>query len=58
MSKKKRLIGLLCIAVLCSRSLCAQTRQMSLEELFSLADEQSNHVSASVMAGMFHRRYV
>ena len=32
MSKKKRLIGLLCITVLCSQGLCAQTRQMGIEE--------------------------
>lgn len=41
MSKKKRLIGLLYIAVLCCQGLCAQTRQMGIEELFRLADEQS-----------------
>ncbi len=44
MSKKKRLIGLLCIAVLCGRDLCAQTRQMGIEELFRLADEQSESI--------------
>ena len=44
MSKKNRLIGLLCIAVLCSRSLCAQPRQMGIEELFRLADEQSKSI--------------
>ena len=44
MSKKKRLIGLLCIAVLCSQGLCAQTRQMGIEELFRLADEQSRSI--------------
>ena len=44
MSKKKRLIGLLCIAVLCSQGLCAQTRQMGIEELFRLADEQSKSI--------------
>ena len=44
MSKKKRLIGLLCITVLCSQSLCAQTRQMGIEELFRLADEQSKSI--------------
>ena len=44
MSKKKRLIGLLYIAVLCSQSLCAQTRQMGIEELFRLADEQSKSI--------------
>ncbi len=44
MSKKKRLIGLLCITVLCSQGLCAQTRQMGIEELFRLADEQSRSI--------------
>ena len=44
MSKKKRLIGLLCIAVLCSQGLCAQTRQMGIEELFRLADERSKSI--------------
>ena len=44
MSKKKRLIGLLCITALCSQSLCAQTRQMGIEELFRLADEQSKSI--------------
>ena len=44
MGKKKRLIGLLCVAVLCSRSICAQTRQIGIEELFSLADEQSKSI--------------
>ena len=44
MSKKKRLIGLLCITVLCSQGLCAQTRQMGIEELFRLADEQSKSI--------------
>ncbi|MDM8305839.1 TolC family protein [Phocaeicola salanitronis] len=44
MSKKKRLIGLLYIAVLCSQGLCAQTRQMGIEELFRLADEQSKSI--------------
>ena len=44
MSKKKRLIGLLCITVLCSQGLCAQTRQMGIEELFRLADEQSKRI--------------
>ena len=46
MSKKKRLIGLLCIAVLCSQCLCAQTRQMGIEELFRLADGQSQSIQA------------
>lgn len=44
MSKKKRLIGLLYVAVLCSQGLCAQTRQMGIEELFRLADEQSKSI--------------
>ena len=44
MSKKKRLIGLLYITVLCSQGLCAQTRQMGIEELFRLADEQSKSI--------------
>ena len=44
MSKKERLIGLLCITVLCSQGLCAQTRQMGIEELFRLADEQSKSI--------------
>ena len=42
MSKKKRLIGY--IAVLCSQGVCAQTRQMGIEELFRLADEQSKSI--------------
>ena len=44
MSKKGRLIGLLCITVLCSQVVCAQTRQMGIEELFRLADEQSKSI--------------
>ena len=44
MSKKKRLIGLLYVAVLCSQGLCAQTRLMGMEELFRLADEQSKSI--------------
>ena len=44
MSKKKRLIGLLCIAALCSQGLYAQTRQLGIEELFRLADEQSQSI--------------
>ena len=44
MSKKKRLIGLLLATVLCSQSLCAQTRQMGIEELFRLADGQSKSI--------------
>ena len=46
MSKKKRLIGLLYVAVLCSQGLCAQTRQMGIEELFRLANEQSKSIQA------------
>ena len=46
MSKKGRLIGLLCITVLCSQVVCAQTRQMGIEELFRLADEQSKSIQA------------
>ena len=34
----------MCIAVLCGRDLCAQTRQMGIEELFRLADEQSESI--------------
>ena len=44
MSKKRRLIGLWCVAVLCSQGLCAQSRPMGLEELFRLADEQSKRI--------------
>ena len=44
MSKKKRLIGLLCITVLCSQGLYAQPRQMGIKELFRLADEQSKSI--------------
>lgn len=44
MGKKKRLMGLLCVAVSCSQSICAQTRQIGIEELFSLADEQSKSI--------------
>ena len=44
MSKKKRLIGLLYVAVLCSQGLCAQTRLMGIEELFRLADEQNKSI--------------
>ena len=44
MSKKKRLIGLLYVAVLCSQGLCAQTRLMGIEELFRLADEKSKSI--------------
>ena len=44
MSKKERLIGLLCITVLCSQGLYAQPRQMGIKELFRLADEQSKSI--------------
>ncbi len=44
MGKKKRLMGLLSAAVLCSQCICAQTRQIGIEELFSLADEQSESI--------------
>lgn len=44
MSKNKRLIVLLCLAALCSQCLYAQTRQMGIEEMFRLADEQSKSV--------------
>lgn len=44
MSKKKRLMGLLCMAVLCSRSVCAQSRQIGVEEMFRLADGQSKSI--------------
>ena len=43
-SKKKRLLGLLCITVLCGQGLSAQTKQMGIEELFRLADEQSRSI--------------
>ena len=46
MSKKKRLIMLLCITALCSQHVCAQTRLMGIEELFVLADEQSKSIQA------------
>ena len=44
MSKKKRLIGLWCIAALCSQCLYAQTREMGIEELFRIADGQSQSI--------------
>lgn len=44
MSKNKRLIVLLCLAALCSQCLYAQTRQMGIDEMFRLADEQSKNV--------------
>lgn len=47
MSKKRRLIAL-CLIVLCGQGLCAQTRLMGVEEMFSLADEQSTSI------GIYH----
>lgn len=44
MSKNKRPIVLLCLAALCSQCLYAQTRQMGIDEMFRLADEQSKSV--------------
>lgn len=44
MSKNKRLIVLLCLAALCNQCLYAQTRQMGIDEMFRLADEQSKSV--------------
>lgn len=46
MSKNKRLIVLLCLAALCSQCLYAQTRQMGIDEMFRLADEQSKSVQS------------
>ena len=45
MSKKSRLITL-CHIVLCSQSLCAQSKLMDLEEVFRLADERSVSIQA------------
>lgn len=44
MSKNKRLIVLLCLAALCSQCMYAQTRQMGIDEMFRLADEQNKSV--------------
>ncbi len=44
MSKKKRLMGLLCMAVLCRGSVCAQSRLIGVEEMFRLADGQSKSI--------------
>ena len=44
MSKRERLIGLLCATALCSQSLCAQILQIGIEELFRLADEKSQSI--------------
>lgn len=46
MSKSKRLIALSCIAVLCSYSSHAQTMGMGIEEMFNLADVQSESIRA------------
>lgn len=46
MSNEKRLIGLLCTAILCSQGVCAQPRKMGIEELFRLADGQSVSIQA------------
>ena len=46
MSNEKRLIGLLCTAILCSQWVCAQPRKMGIEELFRLADGQSVSIQA------------
>lgn len=46
MSKNKRLIVLLCLAALCSQYLYAQTRQMGIDEMFRLADEQSKSIQS------------
>lgn len=46
MSKSKRLIALSCIAVLCSYSSHAQTMCMGIEEMFNLADVQSESIRA------------
>lgn len=44
MSKKKRLIGLLCATVLCSQGLYAQSQLMGIDELLRLADAQSKSI--------------
>lgn len=44
MSKKKRLIGLLCATALCSQGLYAQSQLMSIDELLRLADAQSKSI--------------
>lgn len=44
MSKKKRLIGLLCATVLCSQGLYAQSLLMGIDELLRLADAQSKSI--------------
>ena len=44
MSKKKRLIGLLCTTALCSQGLYAQSQLMGIDELLRLADAQSKSI--------------
>lgn len=44
MSKKKRLIGLLCATVLCSQGLYAQSLLMGIDELLRLADAQNKSI--------------
>ena len=44
MSKKKRLIGLLCATALCSQGLYAQSQLMGIDELLRLADAQSKSI--------------
>lgn len=44
MSKKKRLIGLLCATALCSQWLYAQSQLMGIDELLRLADAQSKSI--------------
>ena len=44
MSKKKRLIGLLCATALCSLGLYAQSQLMGIDELLRLADAQSKSI--------------
>lgn len=43
MSKKNRLI-VHCLIALCSQYVCAQPRTMGLEEMFRLADENSQRI--------------
>lgn len=44
MSKKERLIGLLCATALCSQGLYAQSQLMGIDELLRLADAQSKSI--------------
>lgn len=43
MNKSKRFIVLFC-AILCTRYLCAQTQSMSIEEMFCIADKNSQSI--------------